>query len=224
MAAYIPHKRSDHQRHRPPRGTRRGSGGLARLRIVSLRSSPSARAGRPVPMSATLVLHGQRKRTGTGGGPLMVARCSTSGKERSFQATGCFEEMRCGTCMAHDGSSIISQGDMGAGVFGWSRAPCRKRASSAWCPQQSMDVILARLLQLGDVGGSARSALNRFQSPVSRRESWNNIFDTFVSPLPILRRPSQSPCPRRRACSVADRRPGLVGIEGRERPGRLIRP
>jgi nitronate monooxygenase len=73
--------------------------------------------------------------------------------------------------MTHDRLPIIIQGGMGAGVSGWPLARAVSKAGQLGVVSgTAMDVILARRLQLGDVGGHVRRALERFPIPgVSQR-------------------------------------------------------
>jgi nitronate monooxygenase len=81
--------------------------------------------------------------------------------------------------MTDDRSPIIIQGGMGAGVSGWSLARAVSRAGQLGVVSgTAMDVILARRLQLGDVGGNMRRALKRFPIPgVAQR-----ILDRYFVP------------------------------------------
>ncbi len=73
----------------------------------------------------------------------------------------------------------IIQGGMGAGVSSWSLAQAVSRAGQLGVVSgTAMDVILARRLQVGDVGGHMRRALERFPIPgVAQR-----ILDRYFVP------------------------------------------
>jgi nitronate monooxygenase len=68
--------------------------------------------------------------------------------------------------MTHDDLPTIIQGGMGAGVSNWSLARAvSKTGQLGVVSGTAMDVILARRLQLGDLGGHMRRALERFPIP-----------------------------------------------------------
>ena len=68
--------------------------------------------------------------------------------------------------MNRDPLPRVIQGGMGAGVSNWSLARAVSKAGQLGVVSgTAMDVILARRLQLGDVGGHMRRALKRFPIP-----------------------------------------------------------
>lgn len=68
--------------------------------------------------------------------------------------------------MNRDRLPTVIQGGMGAGISGWSLARAVSKAGQLGVVSgTAMDVILARRLQLGDLGGHMRRALGRF--PIS---------------------------------------------------------
>ncbi len=81
--------------------------------------------------------------------------------------------------MNHDPLPTVIQGGMGAGVSGWSLARAVSKAGQLGVVSgTAMDAILARRLQLGDVGGHMRRALTRFPIPgVAQR-----ILDRYFIP------------------------------------------
>ncbi len=78
--------------------------------------------------------------------------------------------------MEHERLPTIIQGGMGAGVSGWPLARAVSKAGQLGVVSgTALDAILARRLQLGDVGGHMRRALERFPIPdVAQR-----IFDRY---------------------------------------------
>ena len=81
--------------------------------------------------------------------------------------------------MSRDTLPTIIQGGMGAGVSGWPLARAVSKAGQLGVVSgTALDVILARRLQLGDVGGHMRRALERFPIPgVAQR-----ILDRYFVP------------------------------------------
>jgi nitronate monooxygenase len=81
--------------------------------------------------------------------------------------------------MTHERLPIIIQGGMGAGISDWSLARAVSKAGQLGVVSgTAMEVILARRLQLGDVGGHMRRALKRFPIPgVAQR-----ILDRYFIP------------------------------------------
>ncbi len=68
--------------------------------------------------------------------------------------------------MTHNGTPIIIQGGMGAGVSGWQLARAVSQAGQLGVVSgTALDVILARRLQAGDLGGHMRRALGHFPIP-----------------------------------------------------------
>ena len=68
--------------------------------------------------------------------------------------------------MTHNRLPIIIQGGMGAGVSGWRLARAVSEAGQLGVVSgTALDAILARRLQVGDVGGHMRRALDRFPIP-----------------------------------------------------------
>ena len=76
-------------------------------------------------------------------------------------------------------SPIIIQGGMGAGVSGWPLAQAVARTGHLGVVSgTALDVILPRRLQVGDVGGHIRRALDHFPVPgVAKR-----IIDRYFVP------------------------------------------
>jgi nitronate monooxygenase len=68
--------------------------------------------------------------------------------------------------MANNGSPIIIQGGMGAGVSSWTLARAVSKAGQLGVVSgTALDVIMVRRLQVGDPGGHTRRALGRFPIP-----------------------------------------------------------
>jgi hypothetical protein len=87
------------------------------------RAAPAHERSLPVPISAARALHGQRKRAGTGGGAVHSTSVLHIWQRRGIsKAVAGPENTREGTFATHDGSPNILQGDMAAGVCGWSLA------------------------------------------------------------------------------------------------------
>ena len=79
--------------------------------------------------------------------------------------------------MTHDRLPIIIQGGMGAGVSSWSLARAVSRAGQLGVVSGTgLDLILARRLQLGDVGGHMRRALRRFPIPGAAKRILDRYF------------------------------------------------
>ena len=81
--------------------------------------------------------------------------------------------------MNRDPLPRVIQGGMGVGVSGWPLARAVSKAGQLGVVSgTAMDTILARRLQLGDVGGHTRRALARFPIPgVAQR-----ILDRYFIP------------------------------------------